>query len=572
MKCLDYWRGYCYLQKQDPDQAMVAFVSALSSDKFYFKARDGIAQIDITNGKFQDAVEEYRQALAGNPANAEAWEAFARALLLWNLHRSPAERNWNEVDRVLQQAETNIPADSQIQLLRAEMWLAQGREDMALKIIDDLHADVARANLAAQRGDVDQARQVLSAAKDKLGDQAPIRLAQARILLREQGLRAGAEIEKLGDGVDAFSPNEKAYLWNGLVESLAEIREYERAKELCRKIARLEPKNATIRYRLLELALVTHDPRDPAASLAELDRVLEEIDAIAGQGPLWLYGKAVRLKLEAGHDHPELLDAAMKYAAQALAQRVSWSRPEVLMGEICRERGLDEEALQHYMRALNDGDRDLEFICLLLQMLDERQRYQEADRVIQRLDSSQTPLTPEIDRQVAEILVKSGEFDRALESANRAYDADSGDYREHVRHGQVLRLLARRAQQEGHQVELPRIAEEAEKALRRACQIAPNAPECRVELVRLLAATNQPQKARFAASDAEEMIGLATRPLAMGYIYEALGESEKAGQSYAEAVQRRPDLPQAALLLADFYVRHNDFQLRRRTDRAVLQQ
>ena len=61
-----------------------------------------------------------------------------------------------------------------------------------------------------------------------------------------------------------------------------------------------------IRYRLFELALVTHNARDPAASLAELDRVLAEIDGIAGQGPLWLYGKAVRLKLEAEQGKPEL--------------------------------------------------------------------------------------------------------------------------------------------------------------------------------------------------------------------------------------------------------------------------
>ena len=71
-------------------------------------------------------------------------------------------------------------------------------------------------------------------------------------------------------------------------------------------------------------------------------------------------------------------------------------------------------------------------------------------------------------------MATSGDFDRALESAKEAYNPASGDYRDHVWHGQVLRLLARRAQREGHQDKLAEIARQAEKSLRRACQIAPN--------------------------------------------------------------------------------------------------
>ena len=107
----------------------------------------------------------------------------------------------------------------------------------------------------------------------------------------------------------------------------------------------------------------------------------------------------------------------------------------------------------------------------------------------------------------------------------------------------MLTLLARRAQQEGHPDKLPEIARQAEKSLRRACQIAPNAPDCRVALVQLLVATNQMEKARIAASDAKEMIPPDASPLAMGYIYEALGETQKAGQSYEKAVKLKPDLP-----------------------------
>ena len=579
MKCLDYWTGYCYLQQGNPDQAMAAFRRSLSFDKFYFKAHDGIAQIFVNKGQLADAAEEYRQAASGNPFDADAWLAFARALVVWNVHRSPTMQNWDDVDRAIQHGEDLDPLEGQLKLLKVDSLFNRGRVKEAEGLLRTLHENspkgvefqVAQANLAGRQGEFDQARKILNETKAKLGDHVLIRLTQSVILLRELNLQAGNEIEKLADDVDrvstaqkeifrAFSPAEKVRLWNGLVKNLLEIKEYDRAKRLCRRIASLQPHDATVRYQLLELALVTHDARNPAASLAELDRVLEEIDNIAGQGPLSLYGKAVRLKLEAGQGKPELLDKAMDCAKEAQKLRLAWSRPDVLMGEICRQRGNDEEALGYYLQASVNGDRDLEFIRLLLQMLYERQHYDEAQQVIHRLDSNETLLTPDIKEYVAVILASGGEFDRALEAANEAYDPASDDYRDHVWHGQVLKLLAGRAQREGHQEKVAEIAQRAEKSLRRACQIAPNRAECRVELVQLLAATNQMDKAHVAADDAREMIPLGSSPLAMGYIHEALGETKQAGESYEKALKLRPDFLLAIRVLADFYVRNQDFQ------------
>ncbi len=104
------------------------------------------------------------------------------------------------------------------------------------------------------------------------------------------------------------------------------------------------------------------------------------------------------------------MDAALDCARKAQQMRLAWSRPHVLQGEIWRQRGNDEQALDQYLQASINGDRDLEFIRLLLQMLFERQRYQEAEQVIHRLDSVQTPLTPEIDKEKAQIEVHLGRF------------------------------------------------------------------------------------------------------------------------------------------------------------------
>ncbi len=577
LKFLYHWIGCCYQQQGNPDQAMAAFRRSLSFDKFFFKARDGAAQIFLANGQLKDALEEYGMAAEGNPYDADARRVFAATLVRWNLSLSPAEQNWGGVEAVLTKIEKLSPNDGQIKLLWAEMLLNRGQarkaEDpvqaerffaQAKSLIGALREDspkvveywIAQANLAARQAKKEQANQILDEARSKLGDNVSLRLTRAVFLLRDLGLQAGAEIENLAGDADAFSTDDKVRLWNGLLNNLLEINEYDRAKQLCRQIARAQPHDATIRYRLLELALKTHSRGDSAASLAELDRVLAEIDGIAGQGPLWMYGKAVRLTLEAQQGKPELFDEAMACATKAQQMRLAWSRPHVLKGVICRQRGNNKEALAHYLQASVYGDRDPEFIRDLLQMLYEQQHYQEAKQVIERLGNNQT--TREIVDREAQILSVWGEFDRALESVKRAYDPASGDYLDHVLHGQRLTLLASRAQREGHLDKLPEIARQAEEALRKACIIAPNAAECRVELVQLLMTTNQKEKACIAADDAKEMIPYQVAPLAMGYIYEALGETAKAGQSYEKALKARPNEPLTIRVLADFYVRHQN--------------
>ena len=178
--------------------------------------------------------------------------------------------------------------------------------------------------------------------------------------------------------------------------------------------------------------------------------------------------------------------------------------------------------------------------------------------MIHRLESSQTPVTPDITKNEAQIFALWGDFNRALECAASAYNPSSRDYSEHLWHGQVLKLLARRAQREGHLDQLPEIARQAEDSFRTACEIAHTTPECWVELVQLLTMTNQREKARYAASDAKEAVRLSARPLAMGYIYEALGDMKQAGENYEKAVKAQPDRSLAIRVLADFYLRGHD--------------
>jgi tetratricopeptide (TPR) repeat protein len=574
MKMLYYWTGYCHLQQGDPDQADYAFHLALKYDPFFFKAHDGIAQIYISKGQLKDAVDEYRLAANANLADGEAWVAYLRAVLLMTLSGKEEDRNWALLFHELDRAKQLHPTNSQIDNLMLQAELAQGKfQDLEASLVHggvpkNVSDYIAMADLNARHGKFNEARAALDEARAKFGDNCLLRLAAATLALRDPNTGSGAEIEKLAENLDHFSAEEKIQLLGGLFDDLLELRDFDRAKAVGRRFSELRPHDAMIRYRLLELDLATHNYREPGASLADIDRLLHEIEAAAGRGPIWNYAKAVRLWLE-NRDKPELLGTeakdlpenpktAMDYASWAQRRRKSWSRPDVLMGNIWRAQGDDDKALEHYLQASVNGERDPEFNRDLLQMLRQRQRYQDAEQVIRRLENNRVSVSQDARKSEAWIFALGGEFEKAVQSAEKGYDDRSDDYRDHLWHAQVLRILARRARLEGHADQLHKIVAGAEQSLRKAIEIAPAAADCRVELVLLLVDAERMRDARNAAAEAELMVSREVAPLALGYIYAALGEKEKAATSYEKVLASQPDNPSIVRTAAEFYFRSRD--------------
>ena len=204
MKCLDFWIGYCYLQQGNPDRAMAAFRSSLAFDKFYFKARDGIAMIFQSNGMLKDAAEEYRQVLAGNDQDGDAWLAYVRTLMLQNLRSKDEERNWDFVLQQLERAKQIIPHEGQLDLFRAEIALAQGKPNEAERILTSLRTVspksvefcVGQANLCAKEGQPTKAAKILADGRERLGDHFLLRLAEAALALREEGFAQGRKSKR----------------------------------------------------------------------------------------------------------------------------------------------------------------------------------------------------------------------------------------------------------------------------------------------------------------------------------------------------------------------------------------
>ena len=221
-------------------------------------------------------------------------------------------------------------------------------------------------------------------------------------------------------------------------------------------------------------------------------------------------------------------------------------------------QGEDDKALEHYLAGLGEWRPRPDFIRLLLQMLSSGQRYQEAEQVIQPLESNQVTVPHDVAEMITEIFARGGDFDRALQMRRQGLQR---------RLGRLQRTsLAREDAQNpcpprplgGPFGQTAANHRRRGKVVSAQIEIAPTAADCRVELVLLLVFADQKAKALKAAEEAEFMVPSNVAPLALGYIYDALGKTEKAAASYEKALAQHADNTRVVRTLAEFYLRNRD--------------
>ena len=566
LKHVDYWIGQCYGQSGNIEQQLAAYRRAVAIDPFFLLARAGIADILINAGQLNAAIDEYLQAMKSGRPNEQTLLALARTLVLRNLRARPADRNWDEVERVLKLATDVASSSTQVPLLHAEALVAQHRMDEAERLLVQLRdADPDRiefwsalASLAERQEKWDQADKLLVDAQKKVGDRVALRLARAQYLFRRYGSDAGPELVKLAENAGAFPADEQLRLMNGLIPFSIQSLDFDTAKRLSMWVATKEPHNVRIRYLLFELALRSRATRDRDALLAEIDHVLSEIEGIAGKGPLWLYGQAVRLTVQAKDNNEEVLSRALDYIARAREMRPTWSRLPLLAGGIYESEGKLDRAMDHYLQAINLGEHDPEIVRRTVQLLNQHERYAEATRVLERMDDQQTPLTQDLSKMRLDALLRTGDFEQALQVSQKAINENSKNYTDHIWAGNVLAVLARRAKSEGQTQTALQTQERAEKSFRRALELQDRSADAWVALIQFLANTDQSRKAKEALAEAEAKIPPRQSAVALAHCYQAIGDTDRAREKYEAALAAAPQSAFVVRHVAEFYLSTNN--------------
>jgi tetratricopeptide (TPR) repeat protein len=557
LKQADLYLGYCYGQLSNVDKEISAYQRVLAIDPFHAPARKGLIDAYVASGQLDNAVNEYSTLMQTHNMPDTALISLAHLLIRRNLQRGAKVQNWDQVEKVINQAEKALPDAEQIPLLRVEVLHAQNRDEEAEKILQKSHQKnpkqieywKAMVSLAAWQKKWDQAEKILADFEQQMGDSPDLRLARCEYLVLRYDAKAGEHLAKLGENIDGFSDADRIRLWDGLLNASRRIADGKLAKQYINLLSQKDAGNLEVQFLRLEQAANSQD-------LAGLEDALNDIKKVEKEGALWLFGRARLLALKAVKENkPALLDEALQNLNQARDMRPNWSRIPLFMGSIYEQQNKLDSALKFYKEAIDMGEHNIAAVRRTVQILFQKQRYDDAEKIFRQLDNMQVPITPELTRLWVELLFQQREFDLALAKARQAVSEKSDDYKEHLWLGQILGIAARRAKAQNRDKDFSSLAAEAEKSLRRAVELKGDLAETWMALVGFLSSVDKTSAAEDVINQAQGKIPPDKAPIALAQCYEAVEKNDLAMEQYRLALAAKPDDPGVVRSVADFYQR-----------------
>jgi tetratricopeptide (TPR) repeat protein len=528
----------CYGQLGDANHQYAVYKRVLALDPSSDPASRSMAAALEALGKLDDALEVYRRL--GDQL------AVARLRILRS-NALPVKQRALElkgVDDLLAQAAKGdtVPI---VTLLQAQSLAAQERYPDALQLLtaardkkpNEVTFWTALARLREQQGQLDKVPPLLDQAEEQLGDRVELRLARASYWAAKGGPDAPGEVKRLEEGAEKLNSNDQLKLWRGLTVAYSQLGKTIEAIEVCKRVARKKS---------LDGWLVLFDLNLQAGDVAGMTSALKEIEEIEGpEGALGGYRKLRLLiwQAEKGDDATRkgYLDQARPVLASLAKRRPDWASvayAEALLEDVAKNQ---EAAIASYQRAIELGERSPLLFKRLVQLLQERGRYPEADQAIRKLPE-QALRSSDLQRFAAEASVRFKDMDRAKELAKKAVSDDSRDYRDFIWLGQILE-----ADNPG--------SKEAEDAYRHAVELNETAPDAWVVLVQHLVRTEKTKQAEEVISKAQTKIPADQMPLAMAQCYELMGQIKEARDKYKAALKANPHDPSALWGAATFELR-----------------
>ncbi len=176
--------------------------------------------------------------------------------------------------------------------------------------------------------------------------------------------------------------------------------------------------------------------------------------------------------------------------------------------------------------------------------------------MLRRLEQQQAVFFTELGRLASEVSMRLENIDRAVEISQHAAE-QSKDWADHLWLGELQVLLGNRALADQFPEKARARFLDAEKTLRRAVELGPEAPETWVGLIRFLASTDKKEAAKALLADAIEKIPADKIALALGPCYEALGNFDEAAKQYHAILAKGNSDPVVLRNVAEFCLRAN---------------
>ena len=481
----------CYGRLGLGDQRLAALEQAAGDEETGAVAGPTLADDLARSGKLDEAVKIHRQLVDRRP---ESRLDLVR-LLIQNALRQPREqRDWHEVEQRLQQAEKALPKKTEeLTLLRSELLATQGRAEKARTLVEaartkdprNVRYGVALASIAQSQGNPVLALQILDQAEKELGSNLDLRLARLSSWVSRGGSEANAAIVELARTRTQLPPADQPAFLEPLARAAYRLGELPLARQSLRELLGLQPDNLQVMMGLFDLALEAGDPAEAGELVAKIRRVEGE------EGTLWRYGQVLYLISLARRGDTIGLDTAETLVSEIVARRGDWWGGPFLRGEIAELKGDLDAATSDYLRAIELGNSKPSLARRLVGLLNQRQEFDQIDRVVQILQDRGVTLE-ELTGVSALNAIRKKDYDRGVTLARQAFPETSSRASDHLSLGRILVSAGR--------------MEEGGKELRRAVELGPDLPDAWLAYVQYLVQAKQLDQAKAAIEAARKAL------------------------------------------------------------------
>jgi tetratricopeptide (TPR) repeat protein len=545
----------CYGQLHQPEQQWEANRRAFIANPKDMVAQagwlDGLINRLVSRGEIDEAIKEYRRQLESAPQLDR--KRLVHLMLIQNRQRPPAQRNWREVEALIDEIVEAAPNSVEPLVLRALLHADQDQHAKAWEVLEAARSRfpeavepwTAEAELLSRQKKFDAALDRLDAARKQLGgDRIELRLARAMIWVargapRDEVVEA---LNGLAKDLEPFPKEKRRGLLVALAGELAVRQDVKDAEEIWLRLVDDDPDDVYPHFQLFEVARQAADKAETgkqAEANAKVEariRAIERIDPTSSR----LY-RATYLTSQAGRSKDEdernrLRTEARALLAELKTRRDEWELiplaqaaleeqelPQVELIE-SRKRDKQEALITLYLHAIELGSRNPFAVRRTIELLFTTGRSNEALQLFSRMPAA-TQLGGDLMQMVAQVASSQNYqqaeeiMRKAEEIARKAVAARPGSFQERIWLVNILMVGKR--------------TDEAEAELRRGIEQAEGEPDRWLTLVDFLAKGRQFEKAEQALRDAAKKLPQA--PLALARCCELMGLANDGPKTRAQA-------------------------------------
>jgi tetratricopeptide (TPR) repeat protein len=525
--------GQCYERLEEHAQMFNAFKRVTDEDPTAVPAILGKAAARWAQGQLGEALAHYMQAMQQKAVPPRACLDIAR--LEMQIQGPNPKPDWTGAENALKGAAKMLePEHLELVLLRAELALRKEDVKGAREILTAAREKVpgeaefltALVDIALRQKNKPRAEELLEEGKKSLPDSVALRLSFGRVFAAINDKDTAAKILALGEGRGKFTEEDQGRLLSGLADTLFRADAHPQARAMWQALTALPKQKGDLRLRMLLFDLAMKD-----SDQAGMQQTLEDISKIEpANGAYNRYGEALLLIWQARNDSTgatsDRLNKARRNLDAVLALRPNWSAVFLARAEIAELAGAPEQAIKDLQEARKNGDTSPSVVRKLATLLTKAGREGEAQMMLATLEKSLLYNT-ELGRLAVTVALRRGEMGQAVELMRRAVREDTRDPKQLVWMAQVMIAAGKFGEAENH--------------LRNAVERKSDSAECWVALVQFLISQKREKEALKELKRMKEKLPKEQLSLALARCQDDFGKPKEAVQAYADALEAGKD-------------------------------